>query len=110
MAYIEAMIFIETPVFTRQIIALVDDDDYAELQRELANNPEAGDVIAGTGGLRKIRMAAKGHGKRGGARVIYYYFSCASQIALLLAYAKNEAENLTTAQKKALKLVIELWR
>lgn len=104
------MVFIETPVFTRQITALVDDDDYAVLQRELAENPEAGDVIPGTGGLRKIRMAAKGHGKRGGARVIYYYFTSASQIALLLAYAKNEAENLTAVQKKALKQVIELWR
>lgn len=63
------MIFIETPVFTRQIAALVNDDDYADFQRVLANDPEAGDVIAGTGGLRKIRMAAKGHGKRDGARV-----------------------------------------
>ncbi|MFC4527500.1 hypothetical protein [Dyella halodurans] len=74
------MIFIETPVFTRQISALVDDEDYAEFQRDLANDPEAGDVIPGTGGLRKIRMAAKGHGKRGGARVIYYYFASESQI------------------------------
>ena len=104
------MIFIETPVFTRQISVLVDDEDYAEFQRELADDPEAGDVIPGSGGLRKIRMAAKGHGKRGGARVIYYYFTGASQIALLLAYAKNEAEDLTAAQKKALKQVIELWR
>ena len=104
------MIFIETPVFTRQITALVDDDDYADFQRELADDPEAGDLIPGTGGLRKIRMAAKGHGKRGGARVIYYYFSSAAQIALLLAYAKNEAEDLTAAQKKVLKQVIERWR
>jgi hypothetical protein len=104
------MIFIETSVFTRQITALVDDDDYADFQRELANDPEAGDLIPGTGGLRKIRMAAKGHGKRGGARVIYYYFTSAAQIALLLAYAKNEAEDLTAAQKKVLKEVIEQWR
>jgi len=110
MAYISAMIFIETPVFTRQITDLVDDDDYAEFQRQLAEDPEAGDVIPGTGGLRKIRMAAKGRGKRGGARVIYYYFTSASQIALLLAYTKNEAEDLTAAQKKILKQVIELWR
>jgi hypothetical protein len=104
------MIFIETSVFTRQITALVDDDDYADFQRELANDPEAGDLIPGTGGLRKIRMAARGHGKRGGARVIYYYFASAAQIALLLAYAKNEAEDLTAAQKKVLKEVIEQWR
>lgn len=104
------MIFIETPVFTRQITALVDDDDYADFQRELAKDPEAGDVIPGTGGLRKIRMAAKGHGKRGGARVIYYYFTSDAHIALLLAYAKNEAVDLTASQKKALKQVIERWK
>jgi Protein of unknown function (DUF1044). len=104
------MIFIETSVFTRQITALVDDDDYADFQRELADDPEAGDVIPGTGGLRKIRMAAKGHGKRGGARVIYYYFTSAAQIALLLAYAKNEADDLTASQKKGLKQMIEQWR
>lgn len=110
MAYIRSMIFIETAVFTRQITALVDDAGYADFQRELADDPEAGDLIPGTGGLRKIRLAAKGHGKRGGARVIYYYFTSAAQIALLLAYAKNEAENLTAAQKKMLKQVIEQWR
>lgn len=55
-------------------------------------------------------MAAKGHGKRGGARVIYYYFTCESQIAMLLAYAKNEADDLTAAQKKVLKQIIEQWR
>jgi hypothetical protein len=55
-------------------------------------------------------MAAKGHGKRGGARVIYYYFTSESEIALLLAYAKNEAEDLTTAQKKILRQIIERWR
>jgi hypothetical protein len=76
----------------------------------LANDPEAGDVIKGTGGLRKICMAAKGHGKRGVARVIYYYFTEEGQIAMLLAYAKNEAIDLTAAQKKALKRIIEPWR
>lgn len=55
-------------------------------------------------------MAAKGHGKRGGARVIYYYFTSESHIALLLAYAKNEAEDLSAAQKKLLKQIIEQWR
>jgi hypothetical protein len=104
------MIFVETSVFTRQIKELVSDDEFASFQIELANDPEAGDVIQGTGGLRKIRMAAKGRGKRGGARVIYYYFTSESEIALLLAYAKNEAEDLTAAQKKLLKQIIEQWR
>ncbi|GGA39529.1 type II toxin-antitoxin system RelE/ParE family toxin [Dyella nitratireducens] len=104
------MIFIETSVFTRQIQELVSDEEYAAFQVELANDPAAGDVIRGTGGLRKIRMAAKGHGKRGGARVIYYYFIGESQIAMLLAYAKNEADDLTAAQKKVLKQIIDQWR
>jgi hypothetical protein len=66
------MLFIETPVFTRQIKALVDDDAYGELQRLLGAHPEIGDLIEDTGGLRKVRMALPGRGKRGGARVIYY--------------------------------------
>jgi hypothetical protein len=104
------VIFIETHVFTRLITELVDDDAYAELQKLLADNPEAGDLIQGTGGLRKIRLAAKGHSKRGGARVIYYYFISRSHIAMLLAYPKNAKDDLTAAQKKALKALIEHWR
>jgi hypothetical protein len=104
------MIFIETPVFTRLITELVDEESYSELQRILADDPEAGDLIQGSGGLRKIRMAAKGHGKRGGARVIYYYFVSRSHIAMLLAYPKNAKDDLTAAQKKALKSLIENWR
>jgi mRNA-degrading endonuclease RelE of RelBE toxin-antitoxin system len=63
--------FVESPTFTRQINELLTDAEYAAFQQELAANPVAGDVIPGLGGLRKIRMAAKGKGKRGGARVIY---------------------------------------
>ncbi|MEX1828415.1 type II toxin-antitoxin system RelE/ParE family toxin [Luteibacter sp. CQ10] len=101
--------FIETPLFTRQITELLDDESYAEFQRVLAENPEAGDLIRNTGGLRKIRVAAKGRGKRGGARVIYYYFVSASHIALLMVYPKSEMDDLTEEQKKALKSVVEKW-
>jgi len=73
------MIFIETSVFTRQVLELLTDEEYAGFQSELAANPLAGDVIEGTGGLRKVRVAAKGRGKRGGARVIYYHVSSAAQ-------------------------------
>jgi hypothetical protein len=104
------MIFIETPVFTQLITELVDDESYSELQKRLADDPEAGDLIQGSGGLRKIRMAAKGHGKRGGARVIYYYFVSQLHVAMLLAYPKNAKDDLTAAQKKALKRLIENWR
>ena len=68
------MIFIETPVFTRRVQKILTDTEYAEFQEHLAKNPESGVVIQGTGGLRKIRIGARDRGKRGGARVVYYYF------------------------------------
>jgi RelE toxin of RelEB toxin-antitoxin system len=104
------MIFIETAVFTRRINALVDEDLYFELQTTLLFDPEAGDLIAGAGGIRKIRMAANGHGKRGGARVIYYHFIDESHIGMLFVYAKNERDDLTAAQRKVLAGVVERWR
>jgi hypothetical protein len=60
------VIFVETPTFTKRVLQLLDDESYAKLQTHLASHPEAGDVIRGSGGLRKIRWAARGHGKRGG--------------------------------------------
>lgn len=104
------MIFIETPVFTKRLLELLDDDSYAEFQRHLALYPEAGDLIEGTGGLRKIRVATSGRGKRGGSRVIYYHFTAAGQIALLLIYPKNEKDDLTAPERKALRQIIERWR
>ncbi|MGD9582207.1 MAG: type II toxin-antitoxin system RelE/ParE family toxin [Lysobacterales bacterium] len=103
------MIFVETPLFTLQIQSLVDDDGYSRFQRHLAENPEAGDLIKGTGGLRKIRMALPGRGKSGGARVIYYYLHKAAEIRLLLAYAKSSQDDLTEAQRKALKQIVASW-
>ncbi|MBD0683264.1 MULTISPECIES: type II toxin-antitoxin system RelE/ParE family toxin [unclassified Pseudomonas] len=104
------MIFIETPIFTRRANELMNDDDYSTLQATLVRNPSAGDVIEATGGIRKIRIAAKGHGKRGGARVIYYHFVSDSQIALLMIYPKNEQQDLTVEQRRAMKTIVEHWR
>ena len=104
------MIFIETPIFTRRAKELMDDDAHIVLQKVLVLNPSMGDVIEGTGGIRKIRVAAKGHGKRGGARVIYYHFISDAVIALLMIYPKNEQQDLTTDERRALKAVIEHWR
>ena len=106
MAYSKSVIFLETPVFTRQIKVLVDDETYRVLQWRLAADPEAGDLIPRSGGLRKIRMPLPGRGKRGGARVIYYWITARSQIYMLLAYAKNEQENLTDAQLKTLRELV----
>jgi hypothetical protein len=104
------MVFIETPLFTKRVKAILDDDSYAAFQRHLAAHPDAGDLIEGTGGLRKIRVAASGRGKRGGARVIYFHFVTATRIALLHIYTKNEQANLSTEEKGALKRIIERWR
>lgn len=103
------MIFIETSVFTRAVNELLSDDEYSEFQQNIAENPLAGDVIPDTGGLRKVRVAAKGKGKRGGARVIYYYVSADSQIRLLLIYAKGVQDDLTPEQKRILRRLNEAW-
>jgi len=103
------MVFIETPLFTRQLLKLLDDDSYAEFQAMLIRNPQAGDVIAGTGGLRKVRVALPGRGKSGGARVIYYWFNDRDQIGLLMMYAKNDQADLNTEQRQALRAVVEHW-
>lgn len=97
------MIFIETPIFTRQIKELVDDDHYRQLQLRLVLRPDEGDLIPGGGGLRKIRMAVAGRGKRGGARVIYYWVTSRVQIHMLLAYSKTERDDLTEAQLRVLR-------
>ena len=103
------MIFIESPVFTRQVQELLTDDDYADFQEYLAVNPEAGDVIQGTGGLRKIRWSVEGRGKRGGARVIYFHVSAQAQLRMLLIYRKGVKDDLTTAEKKILRGLNENW-
>ena len=73
-------------------------------------NPEAGAVIKDSGGIRKIRVAAKGHGKSGGGRVIYYHFVSETRIALLIAYPKNVKDDLSANERKALRSIIERWR
>jgi hypothetical protein len=103
------MVFIETPVFTRQVLALLSDEDYAAFQRHLALNPKAGDVIKGTGGLRKVRWAMSGTGKSGGVRVIYFHVAAASQVRLLLIYSKGEKDDLSAVEKKTLRRIVENW-
>jgi mRNA-degrading endonuclease RelE of RelBE toxin-antitoxin system len=99
--------FKETPVFTRQISDLISDDELSALEWALMANPERGDLIRGSGGLRKIRWAASGRGKRGGMRVIYYWHVPGSTILFLLAYPKNEQDDLTPAQIKLLKNLVQ---
>ena len=96
------MLFVETPYFTRFCEEHCSDDDLRDLQQRLIERPDAGDLIRGSKGLRKLRWALPGRGKSGGARVIYYWRSAAGRIYLLYAYAKNAQANLTEAQRNLL--------
>jgi mRNA-degrading endonuclease RelE of RelBE toxin-antitoxin system len=86
--------FIETRLFTRLVREYLDDDEYRELQKVLMDNPETGNIIPGSGGLRKVRWRAPGRGKRGGYRVIYYARLKQGVILMLTMYPKNVAENI----------------
>ncbi len=103
------MEFIEAPAFTKYIYDYLADDEYRRLQNLLANNPELGGVMPGTGGFRKLRWAdsERGKGRRGGLRIIYYYFHADRQIWLMTLYGKDEFSDLSPKLKKALKGAIE---
>lgn len=103
------MVFIESAVFTRQVLELLTDDEYADLQLHLALYPKAGEVIQGTGGLRKVRWARGGGGKRGGVRVIYFHAVSQSQVRFLLIYRKGVKDDLSAAEKKVLRKLNENW-
>ena len=101
------MVIMETRAFTARIGDLLSDEQYRRLQLHLAANPTAGDVIPGTGGLRKVRWVRKGHGKRGGCRVIYFWHPSSSRLLMLFAFSKNERADLTAAQKAVLRQIVE---
>jgi hypothetical protein len=104
--------FVEAPVFTKHLPSYLSDEDFAGFQDFLAKRPEAGDLITGTGGFRKIRWGddRRGKGKRGGLRIIYYLFLQDGQIWLMTLYGKNEAMDLTAKEKAALKEALEAER
>jgi mRNA-degrading endonuclease RelE of RelBE toxin-antitoxin system len=96
------MRFVETAVFTRQLVQALDDDHYRTLQLALVFRPEQGALIKGSGGLRKLRWAASGRGKRGGARIIYYWHRSSETFYMLFFYTKQEQGDLTPAQARQL--------
>src|ERR1700692_875960 len=110
MAYSNRMEFFEAPAFARYVSGYLTDDEYRELQNRLAAAPEHGDVIPGTGGFRKLRWIdpRRGRGRRGGLRVIYYYFPGERQIWLITLYDKDEASDLTPKERQALKSASEI--
>ena len=96
----------ETPTFTRQADRLFNENERKELIDYLANHPAAGDEIPGTGGVRKLRFATLGRGKRGGARVIYFYGGEDIPVYALLAYAKSAKTDLSSLERRAVRTVV----
>jgi hypothetical protein len=88
------MIFIETSLFSRLLSDYLSDEEYHALQLYLMEQPDVGDIVRGTGGVRKVRWAIGNRGKSGGVRVIYYWKTSAGEIWMLTLYAKNEKENI----------------
>lgn len=99
--------FIETRLCTKLVQEYLSDDEYGGLQQALVANPEAGAVIPGSGGVRKLRWNLAGRGKRGGIRVIYYLRSRQGQIWMLTVYAKNVADNIPAHVLKKIKEEID---
>lgn len=95
--------FVETAIFTRLVGDVVSDEDYAEFQHELSRHPEQGDLLEGCGGVRKVRLALRGRGKSGGARVIYLYLRHRERIYLLYLFTKGDAANLSADGKRAMR-------
>jgi hypothetical protein len=103
------VIFVESPVFSRLLVDYLTDEQYGQLQSHLIANPGAGDVIKGSGGVRKVRWRGRGKGKSGGLRVIYYWPLAAEQIFMLTLYAKSEKADLSASDlRKIVKLVKEM--
>jgi hypothetical protein len=102
-------LFIELPAFERYRADYFDDDSYGLFQQEMMKHPQAGDVIEGTGGLRKVRFAdgRRGKGKRGGLRVIYFFWDGKSQFWLFTVFGKDEMDDLAPKEKAALKVMLK---
>jgi hypothetical protein len=106
MAYITIMVFIKTSIFTMEIQRLLPDESYRMLQSGLMLRPDAGSVIRGSGGLRKIRWNLPGSGKRGALRVIYFW-NPPDTIFMLFPYRKIDQEDLTPEQLKLLRKMVK---
>ena len=99
--------FIETPFFTKAVSHYLEDDEYAKLQNYLNEQPEAGVIVPGSGGVRKLRWGSPGRGKRGGLRVIYYLRAARGEIWMLTIYGKNVRENIPAHLLKQMKETID---
>ena len=100
-------VFIESSFFNASRESLMDDEEYRAFQSFLMDNPTTGDVIKGTGGLRKVRWSGNGHGKRGGSRIIYIYLVNQHHFHLLAIYGKNVADDLSESERRILQQLAE---
>jgi hypothetical protein len=98
--------FVETSVFTRRITDAMSDDEYRLVQQALLRRPAHGDMIEGTGGVRKLRWGTEGRGKRGGLRIIYYWHAGWELFLMLFVYRKNEQKDLTADQRRVLANIV----
>lgn len=101
--------FIETSFFTKAVKELFTDDEYQQIQKELLNDPEKGDLIQGTGGLRKIRFG-RNSGKSSGVRILYYYTDEHGRIYMFAVYPKSVKDNITSAEKQVFKSLISILK
>lgn len=108
MAVTPPMAVMETEEFLSRSKAILTGTERSNLVAHLGANPEAGQLVPGTGGVRKIHWSASGRGKRGGARVIYYYYDQSIPLFALDIYAKNEKANLSEADKRSLKRLLPI--
>lgn len=105
MDYAPEITVLQLPRFKAEAMELIGHDGIESVADYLIKRPDAGEVIPGAGGARKLRWAAKGKGKRGGARIIYVYVVIAASVYLLRCYAKNVTTNLTADEKKELRRI-----
>lgn len=103
----QSLEFIYTPLFERMGRTLLDDEAMRQVEERLLVDPHSGDLVAATGGVRKLRVSLPGRGRRGGARLVYLYLELRSRIYFLLVYAKNERVELTPGDKKMLRELVK---
>ena len=101
------MLFVETSEFSRHLQSHLDDDGYAALQALLSIRPDVGDIIPGSGGIRKVRWRSRGRGKQGGIRVLYYWLHAEGHVYLLTLYRKGVKDNVTQRELAAWRKVVE---